>query len=1045
MSNKKIWVLLIVVMIGFVSCDNSICNVTFDLGYNNLTFTNSVKNGDKIVPPEDSIREAYIFKGWYSDKKFKNRWDFNNPVTKNIKLYAKWEKIEFTVNFDTDNGSSIEPQNINKGEKLIEPEQPSKEFFTFIAWYSDEDFNTRWNFNIDIVEENMTLYAKWEAQIVVEFDSNGGSEVQTVYLDKNSLLEEPETPIKIHFTFKGWFKDDGFLDEWDFSTDTLTENITLYAKWEAQIVVEFDSNGGSEVGTVYIDKNSLLEEPENPIRIYFTFEGWFKDETFLEEWDFATDTLTENITLYAKWEREQVIVEFNTDGGSEVGTVCVDKGSLLEEPEMPTKIHFTFKGWFKDEGFLEEWDFATDIVIENITLYVKWEAQIVVNFNSNGGSEIETIYADKNSLLERPDDPTKDFFIFEGWSKYSFFFEEWDFATDILTENIELYAKWILEKEGDYVIVPFSKLEKYLNEFASETKLNYIKITELNASDVLGYGSSDENNITRKLKNSNKKVALKLSGNEELSSISGFKSLSKLIKIDLSSNIHISSIGNDTFKGCENLNSIILPASIESIGDTVFYNTAIREIDLSACSNFTSIGKDAFKECIKLKTVLLPASIESIGEGAFYNTKITRIDLSACSNLTNIGNYVFNTCYSLEEVLLPESIESIGERAFYKTAITQIDLSACSNLTSIGNFVFYSCRSLEEVLLPVSIESIGVGAFGESAIREIDLSACSNLTSIGNYVFDLCRSLEEVLLPASIESIGVAAFFMTAITEIDLSVCSNLSISDSVFSQCSSLEEVLLPASIESIGEGAFSRTAITHIDLSACSNLTSIGKGAFSSCKSLEEVLLPESIESIGDGAFWRTAIRHIDLSACSNLISIGKSVFSGCSSLEEVSLPASIENIGDKAFYCSGLKDIDLSACSNLTSIVAEVFYECNNLETVLLPESIENIGDKAFYCSGLKNIDLSACSNLTRIGDEVFRGCSSLETVLLPASIERIGRTAFYECSNLEEVILPIGIESIGHYAFNNGCNKVIVPNEDVKALVLASGYTGTIVIE
>ena len=50
---------------------------------------------------------------------------------------------------------------LNQAEKLLEPEEPNKEGFTFSGWYVDEEYITKWNFETDVVTENITLYAKW--------------------------------------------------------------------------------------------------------------------------------------------------------------------------------------------------------------------------------------------------------------------------------------------------------------------------------------------------------------------------------------------------------------------------------------------------------------------------------------------------------------------------------------------------------------------------------------------------------------------------------------------------------------------------------------------------------------------------------------------------------------------------------------------------------------------------------------------------------------------------------------------------------------------
>ena len=68
--------------------------VTFDTGYGIITI-----NADKdatIEAIETPVREGYTFAGWYADKEYKNKYDFNTKITSDLTLYAKWEKKEKT-------------------------------------------------------------------------------------------------------------------------------------------------------------------------------------------------------------------------------------------------------------------------------------------------------------------------------------------------------------------------------------------------------------------------------------------------------------------------------------------------------------------------------------------------------------------------------------------------------------------------------------------------------------------------------------------------------------------------------------------------------------------------------------------------------------------------------------------------------------------------------------------------------------------------------------------------------------------------------------
>lgn len=67
----------------------------------------------------------------------------------------------FTVGFDTNGGSYIEPTIGMYGEYLTEPESPVKEGWSFNGWYTDRSCTNRWSFDLDTLTGDLTLYAGW--------------------------------------------------------------------------------------------------------------------------------------------------------------------------------------------------------------------------------------------------------------------------------------------------------------------------------------------------------------------------------------------------------------------------------------------------------------------------------------------------------------------------------------------------------------------------------------------------------------------------------------------------------------------------------------------------------------------------------------------------------------------------------------------------------------------------------------------------------------------------------------------------------------------
>lgn len=65
--------------------------------------------------------------------------------------------------------------------------------------------------------------------------------------------------------------------------------------------VQFNSQGGSKVYNAAVDKNTLVSAPTPPIRLGYKFDGWYKEAECINPWNFTTDKVSHDTTLYAKW------------------------------------------------------------------------------------------------------------------------------------------------------------------------------------------------------------------------------------------------------------------------------------------------------------------------------------------------------------------------------------------------------------------------------------------------------------------------------------------------------------------------------------------------------------------------------------------------------------------------------------------------------------------------------------------------------------------------------------------------------------------------
>jgi len=211
------------------------------------------------------------------------------------------------VKFDVDGGSLVDSQIIVEGAKATPPDDPMKEHYTFNGWYHDEEHTNAVNFAVDEFEDSATLYAKWTpVNYTATFVAGEGlSDPPVATVAYGSLVTKPADPVNAGFLLTAWTLDVAGEEPFNFATDIIEEDTTLYAQWAEAVTVTFEANGGSAVGAQVILKGGLATEPEPPTLDSNTFAGWFYDDTAFENAvNFATDVFEANDTLYAKWDTE---------------------------------------------------------------------------------------------------------------------------------------------------------------------------------------------------------------------------------------------------------------------------------------------------------------------------------------------------------------------------------------------------------------------------------------------------------------------------------------------------------------------------------------------------------------------------------------------------------------------------------------------------------------------------------------------------------------------------------------------------------------------
>ena len=376
--------LVLFLPLSLTSCGDSQSSLqTYSISfYDDDTLISEIStSGYEIITlPEAPIKDNYTFKGWYLDK---NTWNeklsedyfINKALTHDINSYAYYEENvipepqEYTINFYVDDEIFSTLQ--TSGNELITlPQAPTKESYEFVGWFFDKDtFNNQLKEDTYLnrsLYQDINVYANYlfkeepVKEFTVTFNTCGGDKMDSI---TTSIISSEPIPTRYGYTFLGWYLENTYINKVTFPYE-VTQNITLYAKWEKNTYnVHFELNGGKGVSDL---KVSVINEEPIPTREGYTFLGWYFESNFINKVTFPYE-VTQNITLYAKWEEnlptsisfvvsaEGVLTEVN--GISETNNIVI----------IPNKVNNIEVKEIKKELFLNNTYIEKLVIPETVT------------------------------------------------------------------------------------------------------------------------------------------------------------------------------------------------------------------------------------------------------------------------------------------------------------------------------------------------------------------------------------------------------------------------------------------------------------------------------------------------------------------------------------------------------------------------------------------------------------------------------------------------------------------------------------------------------
>ena len=306
-----------------------------------------------------------------------------------------------TVSFDTMGGSAVEAKTCEYNGKISAPEEPTKEGYAFIGWFSDSALTEKWDFASGVLSENKTLYAAWVQGTVATGEdnvenvtANGLNDVAKAEKTDVSLVVKALEDSKDSEGQKAIKSISGVPNHLGFYDIELLKKSTGEAITEAPNTIEirlpynFYKKKSIKVYRYHAgsaeELSGLNERAAAPYEDGKCFVDTDNGYIYIYSSKFSTYSVGYNKVSSGTGNSKgggsgtgsgavtNYTVSFETNGAGKIDSLTVAKNGVIKEPKTPAKEGFAFAGWYTDKELKTKYDFS-EKVTKSFTLYAAWE------------------------------------------------------------------------------------------------------------------------------------------------------------------------------------------------------------------------------------------------------------------------------------------------------------------------------------------------------------------------------------------------------------------------------------------------------------------------------------------------------------------------------------------------------------------------------------------------------------------------------------------------------------------------------------------------